>query len=149
MREAIYSALASLVFDDPRIQAIFVQTGRYLYHHAQIPGGSSQTPALFLNQFPGESHVRMGKGIPDKRTIRCQFIANFYTAGPPTPLPATALNAALDVIDDVCNQPGNPGNVQTLGGLVEHVYLEGEIGIFEGLLQEYSIATIPITILIP
>ncbi len=148
-REPIYAALAALVFNDARIKAAFRSTGRYLYHHSQIPGGSVNAPALFLNQHPGETHYRTGKGVPDKRTLKCCFVGYFYTGSPFDMLPATLCNTALDVIDDVCNQPGNPANVQTLGGLVEHVYLEGEVGIFEGLLQEFSVITVPITILLP
>ena len=148
-REPIYAALADLVFNDPRIQAEFVLTGRFLYHHAQIPGGSAATPAIFLVQNPGETHFRTGKGIDDKRTLKCHFVMYFYTADVTSNLPATACNTGLDVIDDVLNQPGNPGNVQTLGGLVEHVYLEGEVVTGEGLLQDYSVVGVPITILIP
>ena len=148
-REPIYQALADLVFLDPRIKAVFVQTGRFLYHHAQIPGGSANTPAMFLVQNPGETHFRTGKGVDDKRTLKCHFVMYFYVADVGDTLPATACNTGLDVIDDVLNNPGNPGNVQTLGGLVEHVYLEGEVVTGEGLLQEYSIVGVPITILIP
>lgn len=149
-REPIYAALAALVFTDPRIAGVFRLTGRYLYHHEQIPGGSVNTPAIFLVQFPGESHIRTGKGVPDKRTLKCSFVMYFYTPGAVQgELPATACNTGLDVIDDVLNLPDNPGNVQTLGGLVEHIYLEGEVSIAEGLLQEFSIVTVPITILIP
>jgi hypothetical protein len=148
-REPIYAALANLVFNDPRIQAIFVTTGRFLYHHSQIPEGSSGCPALYLVQNPGEKHFRTGKGIDDKRTLECHFIMYFFSPDPVSSLPATLCNNGLDAIDDLLNNPGNPGNVQTLGGLVEHVYLEGAVPIGEGLLQDYSIVGIPITILIP
>jgi hypothetical protein len=43
----------------------------------------------------------------------------------------------------------NPGNTQTLGGLVEHVYIEGDVEIADALLQEKSIFVVPLTILIP
>jgi hypothetical protein len=148
-REPIYAALAALVFADPRIGAVFATTGRYLRHHEQVPGGVVGMPAIYLVQHPGESFVRVGKGVPAKRTLRCAFVMYFNTADPGNSLPATACNAGLDVIDDVINLPPNPGNVQTLGGLVEHVYIEGDVSTAEGLLQDHSIVVVPITILIP
>jgi hypothetical protein len=148
-REPIYVALAALVFNHPSIVANFVTTGRFLRHHAQLPGGSAACPAIYLVQGPGEEHERVGKGIPVKRTLKSHFVMYFYSADPTNNLPATACNAGLDAIDEAINQPGNPQNVQTLGGLVEHVYTEGAVDIAEGLLQEFSIVAVPITILIP
>jgi hypothetical protein len=149
MREAIYVALANLVFNHPDIVATFVTTGRKLRHHAQVAGGSAACPAIYLVQNPGETHERAGKGIPVKRTFRCHFVMYFYTPDGGTAVPATACNTGLDAIDNTINQPGNPQNTQTLGGLVEHVYTEGSIALDEGLLQDFSIVAVPVTILIP
>ena len=148
-REPIYAALAALVFGRPEIVATFKTTGRLLKHHAQIPEGATGCPAIYLIQRPGEEHVRDGMGIPVKRTLRCHFVMYFYTPAGGGSLPATACNIGLDAIDDAINQPGNPQNVQTLGGLVEHVYTEGAIDLEEGLLQEFSAVAVPITMLIP
>jgi hypothetical protein len=148
VREAIYSALAALVFNDPTIKSTFVTTGRKLRHHAQIPGGAASCPAIYLVQSPGEEHQRTGKGIPVKRTLRCHFIMYFFTSDDGS-LPATACNIGLDAIDNAINVVDNPQNVQSLGGLVEHVYTEGAVELSEGLLQEFSVVAVPITILIP
>lgn len=148
MREQIYAALASLVFNDARIKTNFVTTGRRLKHHAQIPGGAEACPAIYLVQHPGETHERRGKGIPVVRTLRCHFVMYFYE-GSPDGVASTACNAGLDAIDEAINDTPNPGNVQTLGGLVEHVYTEGAVDLAEGLLQEFSVVAVPITILIP
>jgi hypothetical protein len=149
VREAIYSTLAALVFAQPGVVANFVTTGRLLKHHAQIPGGQAGCPAIYLVQHPGEEHTRTGKGVPVKRTLKCHFVMYFYTADGGSTVPATACNAGLDAIDDAINLTGNPGNVQTLGGLVEHVYTEGAVDIAEGLLQDFSVVAVPVTILIP
>jgi hypothetical protein len=150
-RESVYVALANLVFTQPEIVANFVTTGRFLYHHEQVPGGESAMPAIFLVQHPGETHQRMGRGMEPKRTLRCSFVMYFYTGAPSdlTILPATVCNIGLDAIDDAINLPVNPDNVQTLGGLVEHVYTEGTVAIAEGLLQNVSIVAVPITMLLP
>ena len=71
------------------------------------------------------------------------------TTAPGGTLPATALNAAADAIDNAVSYPGNPGNVQTLGGLVEHVYIEPDIKPYEGLLQEKSILVAVVGMLVP
>ena len=152
-RESVYVALANLVFTLPEITANFVTTGRFLYHHEQVPGGEDAMPAIFLVQHPGETHQRTGRGMEVKRTLRCAFVMYFYTGAPSdlTLLPATACNIGLDAIDDAINLPANNNadNVQTLGGLVEHVYTEGAVAIAEGLLQNVSIVALPITILLP
>jgi hypothetical protein len=150
-REPIYAALATLVFSRPGIIANFVTTGRFLRHHEQLPAGGASCPAIYLVQHPGEEHYRIGKGISVKRTLKCAFVMYFYTADNTDPgtLPATACNAGLDAIDDAINVNPEPGNVQTLGGLVEHVYTEGAVAIAEGLLAEFSIVAVPITIVIP
>ena len=144
-REPIYAALYNLVVSHPAVKDQFVTTGRLLRLFAQTDQASM--PALFFFQ-QGEDHVRDGKGIPDKRTLHCVFVLYCWTQDAGT-LPATLANTLLDVIDDCLNQPGNPQNVQTLGGLVEHVYIEGRVQIAEGLLQEVTVVTVPIAILIP
>lgn len=149
VREDVYVALASLVFADARVSTMFKTTGRYL---PQIFSGVSpdDCPALFMFQQP-ELRQNVGKGIPPKRTLTCAFVAYFANETPRDPdvLPATAINNAADVIDDVISEPGNPANVQTLGGLVEHVYLEPSIEPFEGLLQEKSALVAVVRMLVP
>jgi hypothetical protein len=146
-REPIYAALASLVFGNAGVQQYFVTTGRRIRHHAQMPAGGISCPAMYLIE-TGEEHVRKGKGIPVIRTLRCQFVMYFYN-GDLDAVVSTACNAGLDAIDDAINTTPVPQNAQTLGGLVEHVYTEGAVVLDEGLLQEYSIVAVPVTILIP
>ena len=150
-RESVYVALANLVFNSPTISAGFKTTGRFLYQNQNLPGGVSDMPAIMLVQHPGETQQRMGRGMEPKRTLRCAFVMYFASGAPgdTTILPATLCNNGLDAIDDAINLPTNPDNVQTLGGLVEHVYIEGSILIGEGLLQDVSIVSVPITILLP
>jgi len=147
VREDVYGALANLVFNDARVTSMFVTTGRYL---PTIFAGieANQCPALFMFQHP-EMRVNQGKGIPPKRTLTCAFVAYFASETPQVALPATAINNAADVIDDIVSEPGNPGNVQTLGGLVEHVYIEPAIEPFEGLLQEKSALVAVVRMLVP
>jgi hypothetical protein len=107
-----------------------------------------QMPALFMFQLP-EQREQPGKGIPAKRTLRCQFVAYFATLQGANGLPATALNIAADALDVAITEPGNPGNVQTLGGLVEHVYIEPQVSYYEGLLQDKSALVATVAMLVP
>ena len=148
-REPIYIALWNLIANAAGVLAEFVTTGRYLIPITDLP--AEKMPALFLLQH-GESWVKMGKGIPAKRTLQCSLVMYAYTAAQSMSYPATLINTMMDVLDDLLEHPGNPGNVQTLGGLVEHVYLEGEATIIEGQLgsgENASVMVAPIKILIP
>jgi hypothetical protein len=146
-REPIYQALFDLVTNYPAVRAQFITFGRLLPHVENV--APAQCPALFTFQLP-ERRVYKGKGIPAIRTLYVAFIAYFSGGTPGTgPLPATAINAAADAIDDAISNPGNPQNTQTLGGLVEHVFIEPTVQPYEGLLQEKSVLVSVVSILIP
>ena len=146
-REPIYSALAALVFGNPGVQALFVTTGRYLIHHEQLPAGGASCPAIYLIE-TAETHYRQGRGISDRRVLHCSFCMYFY-APKGVPLPATQINNGMDALDDCLNNPGTPDNTQTLGGLVNHVYMEGTMLIAENLLQDFAIVRADVTIMVP
>lgn len=135
-REAIYSALFQLVTSAPSISSLFNTVGRLLPHEASVP--EEQCPALFTFQLP-EKREYFGKGAPPKRTLFVAFIAYFAVTDSSAVLPATLLNAAADAIEGAIDYPGNPGNVQTLGGLVEHVQIIPDMKPYEGLLQDRSV----------
>ncbi|HUC76728.1 MAG TPA: hypothetical protein VMS04_15610 [Vicinamibacterales bacterium] len=145
-REQIYTALWSLITSNINAQGQFVTMQRYLRHFADVSPG--EMPALYMEE-RGEQWVKKGKGIPAIRTLKADVLIYVNTGDPLAVLPSTLVNNALDVLDDIVEQPGNPGNVQTLGGIVEHVYIEGQVAIAEGLLQSTSIVRVPITVLIP
>lgn len=145
-REPIYSALWQIVSFDPRIAAVFATTSRSTRHFEDV--SAEEMPALFMLQ-KRETWQRPGKGISPKRTLMAHFLCYQYNAAPNQNFNATGINALMDVIDDVLTTVNNPGNTQTLGGLVEHVYIEGDVEIADALLQEKSIFVVPLTILIP
>lgn len=145
-REPIYAALWNLFLGNAALAGRFVTTSRYLRHFDDVT--PDEMPALFITQ-TGESWEKDGKGIPAKRTLLSHLVMYDYTGQPNAVMPSGLVNALLDVVDDAIEQPGNPGNVQTLGGLVEHVYINGQIDIAEGLLQGKSVVVVPIEILLP
>lgn len=145
-REAIYSALFQLVATAPSITSLFTTVGRLLPHEANVP--EEQCPALFTFQLP-EKREYFGRGAPPKRTLFVSWVAYFAVTDSTATLPATFLNAAADAIENAITYPGNPDNVQTLGGLVEHVQILPEVRPFEGLLQDRSILVATVAMLVP
>lgn len=147
MIEAIYVALWNLILNSAGIKGEFVTMGRYLIPVTELT--PDQMPALFLVEHGGP-WKRTGKGIPAIRTLHCSVVMYVTTADPQQSLPATLINNTVSVLDALM---GNPSmNYQNLGGLVEHVYIEGETQVIEGQIgtgQNASVALIPLTILIP
>ena len=146
-REAIFQALFNLITADPAVKSIFVTTGRYLRPASEVVADTA-CPALFSFQLPEERKYEV-RGLSPKRTLRVAYVAYFATTEPAVALPATALNAAMDAIDNIISLPGTPAGVQTLGGLVDRVYVEPEFKPYEGLLQEKSHLVATIAMLVP
>lgn len=145
-REPIYSALWALITKDPGVTSVFATMRRA----AEIAAEQVQPecPALYMIQ-RAETWERPGRGIPPKRTLRSDLLVYTRDADPSTP-PSYALNVLLDYLDFALGDPGNPNFVQTLGGLVHHVYIEGDLRLTEAAtFQELSIAVVPIAMLIP
>ena len=63
-------------------------------------------------------------------------------------VPSVAVNQILDELDEVLRPPVGPAFKQTLGGLVEHCWIEGEIHTDEGWLGLQSIAVVPLRMLV-
>lgn len=146
IREPIYAALWNLFLNHPNLVGQFVTQSRYLRHFDDV--APEEMPALFIIQ-SGESWVKKGQGISAMRTLQSHLVMYDYTAQPNSVMPSTLVNPLLDTIDEVIERPDNPANTQTLGGLVQHVYIEGQVEIYEALLQNKSIVVVPLTIVIP
>jgi hypothetical protein len=144
-RELVYSRLWTLITTASGIVGEFKTAKRLLRHIEDVD--PNVMPALFMLQ-QGESWVRKGKGIPSIRTLNAALFFYIATTDGSNVLPATLMNNAMDTIDALFNTPA--GKVETLGGLVEHVYVaEGEVRFYEGLLQDKSPVVIPLRILVP
>lgn len=84
-----------------------------------------------------------------KLTMKPLLFLYIDTGLDPNAIPATQLNNLLDAID-VCLAPDNAmTNKCTLGGLVSHCYVLGEIPKAPGDLDGEGIAVIPLDILLP
>jgi len=147
-RERVYAALWDLILGNQWIASQFVTTGRYLIDLANLT--RDQMPALFLCQH-GERHVKV-HGLDAKRTMDASLVAYAWTPAQSQLLPATLLNNCMDALDLLFEYPNNPSNVQTLGGLVDHVQINGEVVIVEGQLatgENGSVMVVPLQIMLP
>jgi len=133
-REQIFSALAK------RLEAVQgIETfSRRLKHWSDVP--ASNQPALYMTQ--GNQTVTVdGRGMPPKRNLPVKLYLYSQNDDP------ALQNDLLDAIEKALEPVGE--ETLTLGGLVSHCRIEGEIETDEGMLDTQAVAVIPISILVP
>lgn len=136
-RETIFAAL----FAKLNISGLNTRS-RILKHWADVP--SSSQPALYMAK--GSESVQQVTGQPSRVTMDAKVWVYAYSTDPSVS-PSSPLNAILDgIMAAVAPTPG-PQNKQTLGGLVEHCWIDGEIITDEGSLGEQAVAQINIKML--
>lgn len=139
-RETIAQALFDKFMSIPGL----VTVSRIWRHWADVP--PSQQPALFMRQTGQE--VEQLKGLPPKWTLRYE-LALYAHADNPEDIPSQIQNVLLDAIEAALTFDDRPTWSLTLGGLVSHCWIEGEIETDEGLLGQQTVALIPIRVLVP
>jgi hypothetical protein len=151
-REAIWVALFTL------LQAKLADAGYAVISrtHVQPPQLSADLqPALFVVQ-GRETHAPRPAGFPAKITLS-GFIILYYQApmvllqaiGTETINGATQLNAMLQAIDAALLPDHITSGKLTLGGLVEHCWIEGDSDMDTGIYGQQAAAIIPLKILVP
>ncbi|MDM1765723.1 hypothetical protein ACFODO_23790 [Acinetobacter sichuanensis] len=140
--EAIYQAL----FDQlSNIQGM-VTVSRRLRHFNHV--GNEKRPALFITQ--GNQDENAVKGLNAKIELAAEVYLYIYEADPEKAI-GMQINHYLDAIREAM-KPEYPEmcEYQTLGGLVEHCWIDGTIEVFEGvdgMIDGQGIAIVPIRIL--
>lgn len=140
-REAIYAALFSQLAS---VRGIVIAERR-LRHWDAVP--SVEQPYLCVTQ--GAQTVIQGmpaKGVPAKWYLNADIYIYAQTTG--EQMPGTVINPILDAIEDAL-APEFPdiNKCQTLGGLVEHCWIEGTIETDEGTLGDQAVAIVPVRML--
>lgn len=136
-REQIFAALFALV----SASSSYKTSSRKLKHWAQVP--PAQQPAIFQTQ--GKEHAVAGYRMPTRWTLHASLYIYAHQNSLDT-LPSTALNGLLDAIE-LALVPDVATGEQTLGGLVTHCRIVGDIETDEGVLGDQAVAIIPIEIL--
>lgn len=141
--EPIYAALFAVAQSAKSDAIPFTTMSRRWIAWDQM--ASEQSPALFQRQPPLD--VQGGaRGLP-KFELKAEWY--IYLATDPSDLStvtATALNNYVTALISAL-QGSIPGQQQTLGGLVQNAYVDGQIVLDEGLISSPAVALIPITIL--
>lgn len=118
-------------------------TGRRVHLWTEV----AEQPALFLRNQQDIVSSRPTR-MPGKTTLECEAWIYSNAGGDPTAVPAVTLNYLIEAIETVLKP--SPGlEVQTLGGLVTHCWIEGAIEKHTGDLDGQAIAVVPINILCP
>lgn len=139
-REAIYSALGNLLLENlPQLNTF----SRILLHWDDV--SPNQQPAMFLTMV--SQSAEQITGFPTKYMLDAKLWIYTHrdTAGV---IPSVALNQILDALDAALKPAASPLNKQTLGGLVEHCWINGDIATDEGTLGNQAVATVPIRMLV-
>jgi hypothetical protein len=139
-RETIIEALFSLALT----AATFNTSGRRLLLWSKV----ASFPALFVQSTGTHYPPREARALPPKRTITAELWVYTDAGKDPNANPEQGLNDIIDAIETAL-APNIVSNVQTLGGLVSHAWIEGEIEQFPGVLDGIAKAIIPVKILVP
>jgi hypothetical protein len=140
MREAIIQALFQLALT----ATTFNTSGRRLLLWSKV----ASFPALFVQSTGTHYPPRDVRGLPPKRTITAELWVYTDVGKDPNANPEQALNDIIDAIETAL-APGINCIAQTLGGIVSHAWIEGEIEQFPGVLDGIAKAIIPVKILVP
>jgi hypothetical protein len=140
-REGIFSALFGLVSAAQISGApAFKTSSRKLKHWSDV--SPAEQPALFQTQ--GHQAAVSPYRQPTKWTLRGSLYVYAHQNSLDV-LPAIALNQLVDAIELALWQ-GPAIEEQTLGGLVSHCRIVGEVETDEGVLGDQAVAIIPIEI---
>lgn len=142
-REAIFEALYTLIMSqiDSLSGIAFKKKSRFLKIWTDV--GVPERPAIFLTK----SHEKITQitNLPSVVTMTAKIWVYTYHAEN-TESPATLQNRILDGLEK-CLMPVVPFEKQTLGGLVHHCFIDGDVIVDEGFLGNDAVMQVPITIL--
>lgn len=137
-REAIYAALFAQVSG----AAGFKTKSRIFKPYSDVD--AAQRPAIFMVQ-DAQTADQM-RQRPPKWTLRAWLFIYVWSPDPNTTA-TTQLNGLLDAVEAAL-APNPVTQVQDLGGLVSHCWIEGEVDIYDGSISEQAIAVVPVSMLL-
>jgi hypothetical protein len=135
-REAAYGALFNLILELDGIPTC----SRILAHWDDV--SPSQQPAIFLAQ--DTQLATQTKGMPSIYLLGAKLWIYAHRDTNEV-VPSSQINNILDAIDGVLMPSPSPDYKQTLGGVVQHCWINGAIETDEGTLGNQSVAIVPIT----
>jgi hypothetical protein len=148
-REAVMAALlaklTAVTFTAPvNGQTSFVTVSRRLKLWSDVP--KSQRPALFVAEHREQPSYQT-EALPVKTTLSVDLFIYIDSSDRNT-IPAAALNTMLDAIDAALKPAPADNNRQTLGGLVSHCRIDGQVLKDPGDLDGDGLLWVPLKILV-
>lgn len=138
---ALFNLTNGLVIDT--VAGQFVTRSRKFKHFSKV--SADQQPAMFQTEVL--DHGTAKTGLPGIRKFRVSWTVYFTSdPGDDGDIPTIAMNDIVDALEGVLIEPFNK---QTLGGLVEHTFIDGEIIKISGDDDGQGMIVVPITILVP
>jgi len=136
-RAGIYAALFALIETTPG----FVTVGQRLL----FPSSDAVQPALFLRRYDDEYLPRDRFNLPAKVIMTAELIV-YYRTSDVNEAPGIELDVLIGNVEAQL-APTGVAEVQTLGGLVQRLWIEGTIKKDDGALTGQAGAIIPVKIL--
>jgi hypothetical protein len=121
-----------------------VTVSRKLVPFDQVPAESQ--PAFFLVQ-SREEH-RQKAGLPAILTLKGDIFMYTNSGGNDTVIASTQINGMLDALDAAFAFDDVARGRCTLGGIVQHAWIDGETLIAEGQMGAQAVAIVPFAILV-
>lgn len=138
--EPAYAALFALL----EASADFATASRRLRHWSDV--SPPDQPALFSVQ--GNPTVATQPGLDPVWTLRADLYVYANTQGADGVAPGQLMNPLLQAITEALAPDNVMTNKCTLGGLVEHCWIEGQIETDEGALGDQGVLIIPVAMLV-
>lgn len=142
-RETIATAIFALL-NTVTMQATFKEISRRpkLWEQATVK------PCLFLAQPEDDVVHKNGTATPGETTMDFDVIVYIDTGLDPNTVPDTLVNNCIDLIEAAIAPP-NPLQAQTLGGLVNRTWIDGQITRVPGYIDGRGIIFMTIRVLVP
>ena len=142
-REPIFQALFAL-----GAGATWGEPGRGFAYASRRVRLADDLPALpALCQAEHEETVERVAGQPPRRILSAAWIVHHTAAGPDA-VAASVNNLILDALEATL-PPDSPDGDCTLGGLVAHAWIEGQVFKDPGDLDGRALMIVPIRLLVP
>ena len=106
-------------------------------------------PALYMGQIPEHYEYPHGTATPAMVTMEFGIWIYGNFAEDPNVIPDTAFNNLLDLLDTTMGGYAVNGQPQTLGGIVSHAWIEGEVLRAPGWLNGQGEVFLQIKVLVP
>lgn len=137
--EPIYAALFA------KLAAItgLKTSSRKIKHWSDVP--AKQQPALFMIQ-GGESPEQV-RGLPPKWRLKAEIYLYVNPGEGKTIIPSQVMNGLLKQVREALAFDNMAVKANTLGGLVSHCWISGEVEVYDGVLGDQAVAIIPIEML--